>query len=217
MKASSPSYTQLEFFSALHSKFHPPTDPWPNSVSKAPAEANRDKPRNDGPASLSQDLSHSILAVFVLSLWVICGTRRWHRARPPRVSSNSLTNCCSGDQGKVTFAESRIKLLLCDAPEGLGALDNCLEKSDFFYPLPRNRFLGSKVCYRFVQKAGRQRFRWESRQWWGGDGSTGGFRRPIQTIKVGALSWKGSGNISQKHSADLTLHVLMELLKSSMV
>lgn len=34
----------------------------------------------------------------------------------------------------MTFAESRIKLLLCDAPEGLGALDNCLEKSDFFSP-----------------------------------------------------------------------------------
>lgn len=34
----------------------------------------------------------------------------------------------------MTFAESRIKLLLCDAPEGLEALDNCLEKSDFFSP-----------------------------------------------------------------------------------
>lgn len=41
-------------------------------------------------------------------------------------------------QGNTTSAESRIELLLCDAPEGLGALDNCLEKSDFF--LPRNRF-----------------------------------------------------------------------------
>lgn len=38
------------------------------------------------------------------------------------------------DQGNVTFAESRIKLLLCDAPEGLGALDNCLEESNFFSP-----------------------------------------------------------------------------------
>lgn len=36
------------------------------------------------------------------------------------------------DQGRATFAESGIKLLLCDAPEGLGALDNYLEKSDFF-------------------------------------------------------------------------------------
>lgn len=49
----------------------------------------------------------------------------------------------------MTFAESRIMLLLCDAPESLGALDNCLEKSDFF--LPRNRFL-KKVCYLLVQK-----------------------------------------------------------------
>lgn len=33
----------------------------------------------------------------------------------------------------MTFAESGIKLLLCDAPEGLGALDNCLEESEFFF------------------------------------------------------------------------------------
>lgn len=37
------------------------------------------------------------------------------------------------DRGTVTFAERGIKLLFCDAPEGLGVLDNCLEKSDFFF------------------------------------------------------------------------------------
>lgn len=55
------------------------------------------------------------------------------------------------DQGNMTFAESRIKLLMCDAPEGLGAPDNCLERSHS-PPLPGNRLLGNKVCYLPRQK-----------------------------------------------------------------
>jgi len=49
-------------------------------------------------------------------------------------------------------------MLLCDAPEGLGALDNCLEKSDFF--LPRKRFLSNKMCYLLLQKPVTQKYRW---------------------------------------------------------
>lgn len=52
----------------------------------------------------------------------------------------------------MTFAESRIKLLLCDAPEGLGVLDNCLEKNYYFFFLLRNKDLRKKVCYLLVQK-----------------------------------------------------------------
>lgn len=66
----------------------------------------------------------------------------------------------------MTFAESGIKLLLCDAPEGLGALDNCLEESDFFFfLLSRNRFLRNKVCYRLVQKPAGRNSQWKRRQW----------------------------------------------------